>query len=66
MIDTDSDGVMLTYVFEQSEVRKTGRQASRALKSGKTEVVYEITPTDSMVGSWKKWVRDDLLMKVDQ
>lgn len=55
-----------TYVHEQTEVRLTGRTAKNTLRSGKVEVIHEITPVDSMVGSWKKWVRLDQLAIVDQ
>lgn len=53
-----------TYVFEQIEVRKTGRVAQSKLRSGKLDEVVEITPVDSMVGSWKKWVRAEILFEV--
>lgn len=53
-----------TYVFENVEVRKTGRKATSELRSGKIDVLYEITPVDLSVGSWKKWVRDDAMFKV--
>lgn len=53
-----------TYVFEQTEVRKTGRTAESKLRSGKIETVVEITPVDTMAGSWKKWVREDILFEV--
>lgn len=53
-----------TYVFENVEVKKTGRKAQNKLRSGKTDELVEVTPTDSTVGSWKKWVREDLLFTV--
>lgn len=53
-----------TYVFENVEVRKTGRKATNKLRSGKVDELVEITPVDSSVGGWKKWVREDLLFKV--
>lgn len=52
------------YVFEQSEVRVTGRTAENTLRSGKVDVMHEITPVDSSLGAWKKWVRLDTLFKV--
>lgn len=55
-----------TYVYEQVEVKKTGRTASQKLRSGKTDTIYEITPVESMNGSWKKWVRDDQMFQVTQ
>ena len=55
----------ITYVFENVEVRKTGRTAQNVLPSKRVDVVHEITPVDSIVGTWKKWVRDDLLFTVN-
>ena len=46
-----------TYVFENIEVRLTGRTSSRVLPSGRVDILHEVTPVDSMVGSWKKWVK---------
>lgn len=54
----------ITYVHENVEVRKTGRTAQNTLRSGKIDEVVEITPVDSTVGSWKKWVRPDQLFVV--
>lgn len=53
-----------TYVFENVEVRKTGRKAKNKLRSGKIDELVEITPTEQSVGSWKKWVREDVLFEV--
>lgn len=53
-----------TYVYENVEVQKTGRTAQKTLKSGSVDQLVEITPVDSMVGSWKKWVRDAELFEV--
>lgn len=64
MLDSDDDGVIATYVYENIEVRKTGRKAERKLKSGKVDVVIEITPMDQTIGSWKKWVVEDALFEV--
>ncbi len=55
-----------TYVYEQVEVKKTGRTASQKLRSGKVDIIYEITPVDSMNGSWRKWVREDQMFQVTQ
>lgn len=45
-----------TYVYDGSEVKKTGRTAK---KEGVTKemLLYEITPVDEMQGGWKRWVR---------
>lgn len=47
-----------TYVFKNVEVRKTGRTASKELKRGKMDSLFEITPVDQTIGSWREWVRD--------
>ena len=53
-----------TYVYENVEVKKTGRMAQKTLKSGSIDQLVEITPVDTIVGSWKKWVRDAELFEV--
>lgn len=63
-MQSDSDGVIETFVYENIEVRKTGRRAERPLKSGKVDVVIEITPMDQVAGTWKKWVNEDALFRV--
>jgi hypothetical protein len=55
-----------SYVYDNSEVKKTGRTSSKKLGSGKMDVLFEITPTDPMIGSWKKWVRDRDLYEIDK
>ena len=54
-----------SHVYENTEVVKTGRTASKQLRSGKAEILYEITPKSTMTGSWKKWVPDSALYIVD-
>lgn len=52
-----------TFVYENNEVIKTGRSATKTLKSGKVDTLVEITPKDNSIGIWKKWVRvDDLFV----
>lgn len=65
-----------TYVFHDTEVRLTGRTAEREPtrpastrpSTRKPPVVsttlYEITPVDSLNGSWKKWVRMQELFEI--
>lgn len=59
-----TEEAIVTYVYENTEVIKTGREAQKTLRSGKTDVVVEITPRDQCSGVWKKWVRDDELFVV--
>jgi len=56
---------MTTYVYEQTEVVKTGRKATRSLRSGKIDTKWEITPANPTVGGWKKWVDDSELLTVE-
>jgi hypothetical protein len=60
-----------TFVFEGTEVVKTGREAVREIKSvgGKTTprklVLVEITPVDSTF-EWRKWVDPSHLFVIGQ
>lgn len=51
------------YVHNDTEVKLTGRAAEKLIpavgrkKEPRITYLYEITPTDPEVGSWKKWVR---------
>ncbi len=52
-----------TYVYHDTEVKLTGRTAEKELKPSRrgapntVAILNEITPTDPLNGSWKKWVR---------
>ncbi len=52
-----------TYVYQDSEVKLTGRVAQRAVGNKMQEVV-EITPANIDDGSWKRWVPLSSLFKV--
>jgi hypothetical protein len=54
------------YVYENNEVKLTGRTASKPLRSGKVDEVVEVTPVDTIVGTWKKWVRMAELFEVQE
>jgi len=56
---------MTSFVYENVEVRKTGRTASRTLQSGKAEIVVEITPKNDKDGLWHKWVPERVLFVVE-
>ena len=53
-----------TFLFEDVEVRKTGRTAKRTLRNNKVDERFEITPVDTMQGVWKKWVRNSDLYNI--
>ena len=60
---------MTTYVFEGTEVRKTGREATRIVKTlpgqaGRVMILVEITPVEEF--DWKKWVSPDQLYEVKE
>ena len=55
-----------SYVYDNIEVQKTGRTATKELKSGKTDKLFEVTPINSMNGQWKKWVRDEELFTITE
>lgn len=57
---------METFVYEGSEVKKTGRTAQKILTAGvrtKEMTLVEITPVDTTF-DWKKWVRPEDLYTV--
>jgi len=51
-------------VYENTEVKLTGRVASRPMSSGKTDVLNEIAPVDETGGKWKRWVRLSELFEI--
>jgi len=56
--------LMKSYVYDNVEVSKTGRTASKTLASGKEDVLFEITPVHQTTGMWKKWVRESDLFLI--
>lgn len=56
----------ITFVFETTEVKKTGRTARRKSgMTGKDLIMFEITPIDPEGIQWKKWVPEDQLFTID-
>lgn len=55
---------MTTYVFENIEVKMTGRKAKRTVNQ-KTEELVEITPQHDKDGLWHKWVPQRALFVVE-
>ena len=53
-----------TFVYDNVEIRKTGREAHRKTTSGKPDVLLEVTPASENSGAWKKWVRETELYEV--
>jgi hypothetical protein len=67
-----SDEATKTYVFQNTEIKLTGRTADKELKATRrtkpgtanVATLYEITPVDPLNGSWKKWVRIEELFEI--
>lgn len=57
---------MTSFVYENTEVVMTGRKATKELRSGKEEILYEITPISKITGSWCKWVTVNNLYVVNE
>ncbi len=63
-----------TYVFNDTEVKTTGRQAIKPIKprsstrnTGNTPtapMLHEITPVDISIGTWTKWIVLEELFKI--
>lgn len=64
--NNNSEKIEQTFVYEGTEVLMTERRAQRKLKSGTVDELVEVTPTDKSVGSWKKWVKESDLYKIQK
>ena len=53
-----------TYVHGETEVKKTGRIATKPTIGGKTLELVEITPFNSYDGDWKKFVQPNALLTI--
>jgi len=56
-----------TYVYEGTEVEKTGRLATKTIKLTSrsfTETMFEIQPVDKTGPTWKRWVKETDLFTV--
>ncbi len=53
-----------TYVHGETEVKKTGRSATKPTVGGKTLELVEITPVNSYDGDWKKFVNPNSLLTI--
>ncbi|MCK9369776.1 hypothetical protein M0R04_07720 [Candidatus Dojkabacteria bacterium] len=54
-----------TWVYDNTEIKRTKRTASKKLPSGKVDLLVEITPLHQITGSWHKWVRESDLYEID-
>jgi hypothetical protein len=55
---------MSTYVLNDTEVKLTGRTASRSVPGGKQQELVEVTPAEEDNGTWKKWVPKSTLFQI--
>lgn len=53
-----------TYVHGETEVKKTGRIATKPTVGGKTMELVEITPVNAYDGDWKKFVQPNSLLTI--
>lgn len=55
-----------TYVYQDIEVKLTGRTAQRdgQVQNIPAAVLVEITPVDDQHGTWKKWIPKKGLFKI--
>jgi hypothetical protein len=53
-----------TFVFNESEVRKTGRIATKPMLGNKVLTLVEITPINEFDGTWKKFVSESALLTI--
>lgn len=52
------------FIYEGNEVVLTGRKAHRKLRNGNVDVIYEITPYNTEVNKWTKWVHYEELYSI--
>lgn len=55
---------METFVHGETEVKMTGRKATRPLVGGKVMELVEITPVSEYDGDWKKFVNPNTLLTI--
>jgi len=70
-----SDSSTKTYVYDNTEVKLTGRTAEKKTEgrsrrgkeaSVKIDTMYEVTPAGVGVASWKQWVRMTDLYEINE
>lgn len=52
-----------TYVFDGTEVKLTGRKASKKISQNRSHILHEITPVTEDF-DWKKWVPEEQLYEI--
>jgi len=58
-----------SYIYDSVEVMLTGRKASKDVKRRRRtdkEVLYEVTPCNDEVGTWKRWVKPEELYVIEE
>jgi hypothetical protein len=59
-----SQGDEVFFVYQDTEVKLTGRRATRPAPGNKIQELVEITPNDQDDGTWKKWVSRPSLFEI--
>lgn len=66
---------MTNYIYDDTEVRLTGREATkhngpgaarRTAPRSHLDIKVEITPAELSAGSWKRWVKRDELYTITE
>lgn len=66
---------MTNYIYDDTEVKLTGREATkhsgpgvarRTAPRGHLDIKVEITPKDNSTGTWKKWVKQEDLYTITE
>jgi len=53
-----------TFVHAETEVKKTGRKATKPMVGNKILELVEITPINEFDGTWKKFVNPNSLLTI--
>jgi hypothetical protein len=53
-----------TYIYDELEVKLTGRKAVKKTASGKSVELVEVTPVNEHDGTFRKWTSMNTLFKV--
>ena len=53
------------YILGETEVKLTGRKATRQGPGTRINEIVEVTPMNEDEGTWKKWVQQSLLFKIE-
>ena len=56
---------MVTYIYKNTEVKCTGRSATKTKHNRTVDTLLEVTPVNTSVdGDWTQWARESDLYEV--